>query len=145
MKAKQPQKQTLAISLGLIVWLGYFYLKMAYTEDYFSLYPGIDTIYPPKFSGHKLNQIYVGMPRKEVLELLGEHSYKGGNPSDTKEKNYGIRPEDEENWADTNWGYGIDGGCRGWCDLAWVTYSIYFNNSSPNAKVKKINREVFLD
>jgi hypothetical protein len=145
MKVKQPQ-QILPIFAVVIVLLVYFYPKIAFTENYFPLYPGIDTIYPPKFSVHKLNQIYVGMPRKDVLELLGEPSFKSSNPSYTKDKKYGVELENDGYSVDeTSWGYGLDGGCRWWCDFAWVTYSIHFDNNSPNAKVIRTSREIFYD
>ncbi|MFE1746266.1 hypothetical protein [Coleofasciculus sp. H7-2] len=67
MNLKQPQQQRLPIFLVLIVLLGYFYPKIAVTENYFPLYPGIDTIYPPRFSVEKFNLISVEMSRKEVL------------------------------------------------------------------------------
>lgn len=146
MNIKQHQEQVILVLVALILLLIPFYLVKAYTEDYFPLYPGIDSIYPPKFSVHKLNRISVGMSRKEVLELLGEPSYKSENPSYTKDKNYGIDLEhDGYRVDDTRWGYGIEGGCRGWCDFAWVTYSVHFYNESPNAKVTRKSREVFYD
>ena len=43
------------------------------------------------------------------------------------------------------WGYGLDDGCRGWCDFAWITYSVHFDNESSNAKVIETRREVFYD
>ncbi|MBD1900958.1 hypothetical protein NDI44_04605 [Trichocoleus sp. DQ-A3] len=143
MNLKQPQQQILPGILVLIVLLVYFYPKIAATENYFPLYPGIDTIYPPKFSVHKFNSISVGMSRKEVLELLGEPSYKGENYFYTKDTNYGIDLEhDGYRVDDTRWGYGIDDGCRGWCDFAWVTYSILFDSESSNAKVVRTGREI---
>jgi hypothetical protein len=145
MNLKQPLQQILPLFVVLIVLLIYFYPKIAYTEDYLPLYPGIDTIYPLQFSVDKFNRLSRGMSRKEVLELLGEPSSKGGNPYDTKDKNYGIQPEDEENWVDTNWGYGIDGGCRGWCDFAWIVYYVNFDSGSSNAKVTGKYREVLLN
>ena len=59
MNIKQPQRQILPGILALIVLLVYFYPKIACTEDYFPLYPGIDTIYPPKFSVENFKQISV--------------------------------------------------------------------------------------
>jgi hypothetical protein len=146
MNLKQPQQQILPFFVVLIVLLIYFYPKIAYTEDYLPLYPGIDTIYPPEFSVHKFNRISVEMSRKDVLELLGEPSYKGGNSSYTKDKNYGIDLEhDGYRVDDTTWGYGIDDGCRGWCDFAWVTYSIHFDSESSNAKVTGKHREIIIN
>lgn len=146
MNLKQPQQQILPIFLACLLLLGYFYRKMAFNEDYFPLYPGIDTIYPPKFSVHKFDRISVGMSRKEVFELLGEPSYKGANYFYTKDTNYGIDLEhDGYRVDDTRWGYGIDDGCRGWCDFAWVTYFILFDSESSNAKVTGKYREIIMN
>jgi len=139
MNLKQPQQQILPGILVLIVLLVYFYPKIAATENYFPLYPGIDTIYPPQFSVENFNHISVGLSRKEVLKLLGEPSFRGGVPIDIPKK-YSYMKQVEDNLT---WGYGLDGGCRGWCDLAWVAYFIEFDGESSNAKVVATRREVF--
>ncbi|MEW5860252.1 MAG: hypothetical protein AB1861_23185 [Cyanobacteriota bacterium] len=140
MNLKQPQQQILPGILVFIVVLVYFYPKIAATEKYFPLYPGIDTIYPPHFSEHNFNLISEGMSRTEVLELLGEPSYRGNYPPpDVLPKGYSYHA------TNLIWGYGIDGGCRGWCDLAWVGYFIDFDSESSNAKVIQTRRDVFFD
>jgi hypothetical protein len=113
---------------------------MAFTENYFPLFPGIDTIYPPRFSVDKFNRISIGMSRKEVLELLGEPSFKGSYPPSLN------LPKEYSHTEDNSlWGYGIDDGCRGWCDFAWIVYHIYFDSESSNAKVMQTRREIFSD
>jgi hypothetical protein len=139
MSSKTKQPQILPIFLVSIVLLVYFYPKIAATEDYFPLFPGIDTIYPPQFSVHKFNRISVGMSRKEVLGLLGEPSFKGSYPPLNLPKGYSHT---EDN---SLWGYGLDDGCRGWCDFAWVAYFIEFDSESSNAKVMQTRREIFSD
>lgn len=140
MNIKQPQQQILPIFVGLIVLLIYFYPKIACTEDYFPLYPGIDTIYTPQFSVHKFNRISVGMSRKEVIGLLGEPSFKGSYPPSLNLPKGYSHTEDN-----SLWGYGLDDGCRGWCDFAWVAYFIEFDSESSNAKVIQTRREIFSD
>jgi hypothetical protein len=140
MKIKQPTPQLLPIFFVLIVLVVYVYPRIAGSENYFPLFPGIDTIYLPQFSEDKFKLISIGMSRKEVLELLGEPSYKNTYPPfDFLPKGY--------SYTETNltWGYGTDGRCRGWCDLAWVGYFIEFDSKSSNAKVVDTRREVFLD
>ncbi|MFE1746267.1 hypothetical protein [Coleofasciculus sp. H7-2] len=73
--------------------------------------------------------------------MLGKPSFRGGVPIDIPKK-YSYRKQVENNLT---WGYGLDGGCRGWCDFAWVGYFIEFDSESSNAKLVETRREVFLD
>jgi hypothetical protein len=72
---KKNQHQLLPIFIVCIVFWAFF-IKNGIYRKYIPLFPGIKLYITPQFSVDKLNRISVGMSRKEVLELLGEPSYK---------------------------------------------------------------------
>ena len=95
------------------------------SESYFPLYPTIDTQLPLGFSEEKFTQIKPGMTRTEVAAVLP------GSPE----------PESLP-WNETTWQYGNDGGCNGWCDLAWIGFSIGFD---PAGRVTDLERSIYMD
>lgn len=100
-------------------------LLWARTESYFPLYPFIDTTLPEGFSQQKFEQITQGMTRTEVAAILPGSPEAGSSY-----------------WQNSYWNYGCDGGCNGWCDLAWIGFGIYFNEAG---EVIKTERVVYMD
>jgi outer membrane protein assembly factor BamE (lipoprotein component of BamABCDE complex) len=100
-------------------------LLWARTESYFPLYPLIDTRLPQGFSEQKFKQITPGMSKAEVAVALP------GSPESGSTQ-----------WQETYWFYGNDGGCYGLCDLAWVGFTVQFDEAG---NVTKTERSVFAD
>lgn len=95
------------------------------SESYFPLNPTIDTQLAEGFSEELFQQVEPGMAKAEVAVMLP------GSPE----------PESTL-WKETTWQYGNDGGCNGWCDLAWISFSVQFDQAGV---VTKTSRQVFMD
>ncbi|NJO76995.1 MAG: hypothetical protein HC833_26710 [Leptolyngbyaceae cyanobacterium RM1_406_9] len=95
------------------------------SESYFPLNPTIDTQLAEGFSEELFRQVEPGMAKAEVAVMLS------GSPE----------PESTF-WKETTWQYGSDGGCNGWCDLAWISFSVQFDQAG---EVIKTSRQVFMD
>jgi len=95
------------------------------SESYFPLYPTIDTRLPKGFSEEKFRRIVPGMTKAEVAAILP------GSPE----------PESDL-WKETGWQYGDEGRCNGWCDLAWLSFGVQFDETE---KVIETTREIYMN
>ena len=103
----------IVIFLGLTVVLGGFFYIV--TENYFPLYPHIDTYFAEGYTDEAFAQVEIGMTKAEVEALLGVplhmHSY-----------DYGPEYDIDMTWAYTQDGAAPIG------DFAWDYRVIFFNN-----------------
>lgn len=103
----------IAILLGMTVILGGFFYLI--TENYFPVYPHIDTYFAEGYTDEAFAQVEIGMTKAEVEALLGAplhmYSYDYGSEYD----------------IDTTWEYTQDGAAL-IGDFAWDYRVIFFNN-----------------
>lgn len=113
--------------LVLTIYFGYgsllYHLK---SELYFYLNPDIDTVYAEGFSWRSLNEVKKGMSVDEVERLLGK-------PLDYVDLG-GFGGECYE--------YSTDGKCGRWCDFAWISARVCFDEEM---KVNGVYKNVFYD
>lgn len=95
-------------------------LLLASTEEYFFLYPAIDTRFAPGYSEAEFHNIQAGMTKEDVLQRLGP-------PLNTIE---------EQSWI-----YSEDNAFPLW-DFAWLGRAVQFN---AGGEVTHVSAGVFYD
>lgn len=106
---KTKIKATLWLFCFLLLVVGIW--GYCHMEVYCFFCPSIDTTFSKAFSEESFSQVRPGMPKADVLKMLGE-------PLSIVE-----HPDQDETW----W-YSQDGRCR-FGDFAWLGRSVRFTNS----------------
>jgi hypothetical protein len=93
----------------------------ALSEQYFPVYPAVDTVFADGYDERRFDSIQPGMTGKEVHESLGRaFSFYWVSP---------LTEPDVPPGSTYVLGYSHDGGCS-WGDFAWLGRYVYFDRAN---------------
>jgi hypothetical protein len=116
---RQRRWAIVLLSGGCIAFMtGLWLAGSALSEQYFPLYPAVDTVFADGYDERRFDAIQLGMRGEEVHEALGgAFSFYRVSPL----THPGVPPG-----STYVLGYSHDGGCA-WGDFAWLGRYVYFD------------------
>lgn len=111
------------VAVAFVFLIGAMFFYCGVIEEYFPLYPAIDTNFASGFSETAFGNVEIGMGEEEVRTMLGEPLWT------QKSKDGTIK-----------WWYSGDGKSR-WGDFAWLGRSLMIKDGT----VSSIERRVYYD